>query len=153
MQWTDLKIITDKKYEDIFDFVSAEVCPMGVQIEDYSDLEQQVEEIAHVDLIEADLLEKNRSEIIVHHYISPELDAQNARLTLESRLDELGVEYRCEVVYINQEDWETGWKKYKVHCKKENCQLWGFSLFIRIKHSLFYHASFKIKFVCLFFNF
>ena len=87
MQWTDIKIITDKKFEDIFDFVSAEVCPMGVQIEDYSDLEQQVEEIAHIDLIEQDLLEKNRSEIIVHHYISPELDAQNARLTLENRLD------------------------------------------------------------------
>ena len=112
MQWTDIKIITDKKFEDIFDFVSAEVCPMGVQIEDYSDLEQQVEEIAHIDLIEQDLLEKDRSEIIVHHYISPELDAQNARLTLENRLDELGVEYRCEVVYINQEDWETGWNKY-----------------------------------------
>ena len=38
MQWTDIKIITDKKFEDIFDFVSAEICPMGVQIEDYSDL-------------------------------------------------------------------------------------------------------------------
>ena len=51
MQWTDIKIITDKKFEDIFDFVSAEICPMGVQIEDYSDLEQEVENIAHVDLI------------------------------------------------------------------------------------------------------
>lgn len=112
MQWTDIKIITDKKYEDVFDFVSAEVCPMGVQIEDYSDLETEVERIAHVDLIEEDLLKKDRNQIIVHHYISPELDSQNARLTLESRLGELGVEYQCETVYINQEDWETGWKKY-----------------------------------------
>lgn len=112
MQWTDIKIITDKKYEDVFDFVSAEVCPMGVQIEDYSDLEQQVQEIAHVDLIEADLLAKDRNEIIVHHYISPELDAQNARLTLENRLSELGVPHKCEIEYVNQEDWETGWKKY-----------------------------------------
>lgn len=112
MQWTDIKIITDKKYEDVFDFVSAEVCPMGVQIEDYSDLETEVERIAHVDLIEEDLLKKDRNQIIVHHYISPELDSQNARLTLESRLSELGVEYQCETVYINQEDWETGWKKY-----------------------------------------
>lgn len=112
MQWTDIKIITDKKFEDVFDFVSAEVCPMGIQIEDYSDLEQKVEEIAHVDLIEAELLQKDRTQIIVHHYISPELDAQNARLTLENRLDELGVTYKCEIEYINQEDWETGWKKY-----------------------------------------
>ena len=69
MQWTDIKIITDKKFEDIFDFVSAEICPMGVQIEDYSDLEQEVENIAHVDLIEQELLDKDRNEIIVHHYI------------------------------------------------------------------------------------
>lgn len=112
MQWTDIKIITGKENEDIFDFVSAEVCPMGVQIENYSDLERQVMEIAHVDLIEEDLLQKDKSKIIVHHYISPELDSQNARLTLENRLSRLGVEYSCEVVYVNQEDWETGWKKY-----------------------------------------
>lgn len=112
MQWTDIKIITDKKYEDIFDFVSAEICPMGVQIEDYSDLETEVENIAHVDLIEQDLLDKDRTKIIVHHYISPELDAQGLRLTLENRLDELGVEYKCETEFVNQEDWETGWKKY-----------------------------------------
>ena len=112
MQWTDIKIITDKKFEDIFDFVSAEICPMGVQIEDYSDLEQEVENIAHVDLIEQELLDKDRNEIIVHHYISPEMDAQNARLTLENRLDELVVTYKCEIEYVNQEDWETGWKKY-----------------------------------------
>jgi len=63
MQWTDIKIITDKKFEDIFDFVSAEVCPMGVQIEDYSDLEQQVEEIAHVDLIEQDCWKKTETKL------------------------------------------------------------------------------------------
>lgn len=112
MQWTDIKIITDKKFEDVFDFVSAEVCPMGVQIEDYSDLEEEVEEIAHIDLIEEDLLKKDRNHIIVHHYISPELDAQNARFTLENRLSDLGVDYKCEIEYVNQEDWETSWKKY-----------------------------------------
>lgn len=112
MQWTDIKIITTKNFEEICDFVSAEVCPMGVQIEDYSDLEQQVLEIAHIDLIEQDLIEKDRDKIIVHHYISPELDAQNALLTLQSRLSELGVIFTTEIEYVNQEDWETGWKAY-----------------------------------------
>lgn len=112
MQWTDIKIITDKKFEDVFDFVSREICPMGVQIEDYSDIETEVENIAHVDLIEAELLEKDRSQIIVHHYISPELDAQGLRLTLENRLSDLGVDYKCETEYVEQDDWETGWKKY-----------------------------------------
>ncbi|MEG1782818.1 MAG: 50S ribosomal protein L11 methyltransferase, partial [Oscillospiraceae bacterium] len=112
MQWTDIKIITDKKNEDICNIISAEVCPLGVQIEDYSDLETQVQEIAHVDLIEQDLIDKDRSKIIIHHYISPELDAQNALLTLENRLGQLGVTFTCAVEYVNQEDWESGWKAY-----------------------------------------
>ena len=112
MQWTDIKITADRRFEDVFDYVSAEICPMGVQIEDYSDLEEQVERIAHVDLIEEDLLKKDRDRIIVHHYISPDADAQDRRLRLENRLSEEGVEYECEVEYVEQEDWETGWKKY-----------------------------------------
>lgn len=112
MQWTDIQIICDKKFEDIFDFVSGEICPLGIQIEDYSNLEQDVLEIAHIDLIEEDLLKKDKNKITVHHYISPELDAQQSRLILENLLDENGVEYTVKVEYINQEDWETGWKKY-----------------------------------------
>ena len=112
MQWTDIKIICDKKFEDVFDYVSSEVCPMGVQIEDYSNLESDVLEIAHIDLIEQDLLEKDRTKIIVHHYISPELDAQESLLVLQTRLSEEGVDFTTEIEYVNQEDWETGWKKY-----------------------------------------
>ncbi|MEG0019526.1 MAG: 50S ribosomal protein L11 methyltransferase [Oscillospiraceae bacterium] len=112
MQWTDIKIITHKKYAPVFDFVSCEVCPMGVQIEDYSDLEKDVLEIAHIDLIEADLLAKDRDEIIVHHYISPELDAQNALLILQTRLAQEGVPFKFELEFVNQEDWESGWKAY-----------------------------------------
>ncbi|MBP1572085.1 MAG: 50S ribosomal protein L11 methyltransferase, partial [Oscillospiraceae bacterium] len=112
MQWTDIKIICDKKFEEVFDYVSAEVCPMGVQIEDYSNLESDVLEIAHIDLIEQDLLEKDRTKIIVHHYISPELDAQESLLVLQTRLSEEGVEFTTEIEYVNQEDWETGWKAY-----------------------------------------
>ena len=95
MQWTDIKIIADRKYEDVFDYVSAEICPMGIQIEDYSNLEEDVENIAHVDLIEDYLLKKDKNTIIVHHYISPELDAQDLRLKLENRLSEEGVEFWC----------------------------------------------------------
>ena len=112
MQWTDIKIITLKKYEDVCNLIGSEVCPLGVQIEDYSDLEQAVLEIAHIDLIEQDLIDKDRDKIIIHHYIAPEHDAQNALLTLQNRLGELNVEYTSEIDYVNQEDWETGWKAY-----------------------------------------
>ena len=112
MQWTDIKITTKKQYEDICQMISTQVCPMGVQIEDYSDLEQEVLEIAHIDLIEKELVDKDREKIIVHHYISPELNAQEAALFLQTSLEDEGVPFECDIEYVNQEDWETGWKAY-----------------------------------------
>ena len=41
----------------------------GIYIEDYSDIEQQVAEIAHVDLIEQELLDKPRDTVIIHMYL------------------------------------------------------------------------------------
>lgn len=112
MQWTDIKIIADKKFEGIFDYVSGEVCPGGVQVEDYSDLEKDVLEITHMDLIDQELLNKDRTKIIVHHYISPERSKEEALLLLQTRLSEEGVEFDTQIEYLNQEDWESGWKAF-----------------------------------------
>ena len=43
----------------------------GIYIEDYGDLEQQAWEIAHVDLIEQELLYNPRNVVIVHMYLAP----------------------------------------------------------------------------------
>ena len=48
------------------------VVPYGIYIEDYSALEEETMEIAHIDLIEASLLQKDRTKGIIHIYISPE---------------------------------------------------------------------------------
>ncbi len=112
MQWTDIKVTTLKKYENICEMIGAEVCPSGIQIEDYSDLEQEVLNIAHIDLIDEELINKDRDKIIVHHYISPQRDAQDVILQLESALSHLGVEYSISLEYVNQEDWENSWKAY-----------------------------------------
>ena len=40
--------------------------------EDYSNLEQEAWEIAHIDLIDEELLNKDRTKGIIHVYISPE---------------------------------------------------------------------------------
>lgn len=112
MKWTDIKIITDRKYRDVFDFVSPEVCPGGFQIEDYHDLEKDVEEIAHVDLIEEDLKRKDRDRITVHHYIPPEGDAEKVRIYLEERLSRLGIPFTVRAESLEREDWENSWKNY-----------------------------------------
>ena len=38
----------------------------GIYIEDYSDIEEQVEQIAHVDLIEQELLDKPRDTCLLY---------------------------------------------------------------------------------------
>ena len=110
--WTEVKIIVDAINVDKAGDIASMVVPYGIYIEDYSELEKEAWEIAHIDLIEQDLLEKDRTKIIVHHYISPELDAQESLLVLQTRLSEEGVEFTTEIEYVNQEDWETGWKAY-----------------------------------------
>ncbi len=112
MQWTDIKVVSYKKYENVCEMVGAEICPAGIQIEDYSDLEQEVLNIAHIDLIDEELINKDRDKIIVHHYISPERDAQDVLLQLESALSFLEVDFTIQIEYVNQEDWENGWKAY-----------------------------------------
>ena len=52
MEWTDIQITVPKRYADTAEAIATMVANGGIYIEDYSDLEQQAWEIAHVDLIE-----------------------------------------------------------------------------------------------------
>ena len=72
MEWTDISITVAKRDADTAEAIATMVANGGIYIEDYSDLEQQAWEIAHVDLIEQDLLDKPRDIVIVHMYLAPD---------------------------------------------------------------------------------
>ena len=72
MDWTEVKININSKDVETAGNIAQMVVPYGIYIEDYSDLEQAAWEIAHIDLIDEDLLQKDRTTGIVHVYISPE---------------------------------------------------------------------------------
>ena len=61
MEWTDISITVAKRDADTAEAIATMVANGGIYIEDYSDLEQQAWEIAHVDLIEQELLDKPRA--------------------------------------------------------------------------------------------
>ena len=65
MEWTDISITVAKRDADTAEAIATMVANGGIYIEDYSDLEQQAWEIAHVDLIEQELLDKPRDVVIV----------------------------------------------------------------------------------------
>ena len=57
MEWTDIRLTVAKADADNAEAVATMIAEGGIYIEDYSDIEQQVAEIAHVDLIEQELLD------------------------------------------------------------------------------------------------
>lgn len=95
---------------------AADVCTvvadMGIYIEDYSDLESTVWDIAHVDLIEQELLERDRTHSLIHVYVKQERAAAECLEFIGGRLDAEGIEYEASVLGINEEDWANNWKKY-----------------------------------------
>ena len=69
--WTEVKIAVPAKDVDVAADIAMMVVPYGIYIEDYRDLEQQAWEVARIDLIDEELLQKDRSKAFVHVYISP----------------------------------------------------------------------------------
>ena len=112
MEWTDIIITTPKASSDTAEAIATSVAGSGIYVEDYSDLETQVFEIAHVDLIEQDLLDKPRDQVIVHMYLSPDENPAEVLDLLHSRLIASGIEYTLNTAGVEQEDWENGWRKY-----------------------------------------
>lgn len=112
MDWTELKIKT--KTEDIerASAIANMAVPYGIYIEDYSDLEEQAWEIAHIDLIEQELRERDKSFGLIHIYISEEDNAAEAAEYLTELLSADGIEYELYSEEVNDSDWADGWKKY-----------------------------------------
>ena len=72
MDWTEIAITVPAEDVDRAGDIAQMVVPYGIYIEDYSNLEQEAWEIAHIDLIDEELLNKDRTKGIIHVYISPE---------------------------------------------------------------------------------
>lgn len=110
--WTEIKISVDVKDVDCAGAIANMVVPYGIYIEDYSSLEQEAWEIARIDLIDEDLLAKDRSKGIVHIYISPQENPAEAVAFLTERYTAEGIEYEIDESVCRNADWENNWKKY-----------------------------------------
>ncbi len=112
MEWTDITLTVPKSAADTAEAIATMIANGGIYVEDYSDLEQQVQEIAHVDLIEQELLDKPRDQVIVHLYLAPDEEPGQVLGLLHDRLEEAGISYVLGTAGVEQEDWQNAWKKY-----------------------------------------
>ncbi len=112
MDWTEVRIRIPAEAVDEAAAIANMAVPYGIYIEDYSDLEQGAREIAHIDLIDEDLLARDRDTAIIHLYISPEENPAEAVAFLQERLGAAGIENAVEAESVREEDWANNWKKY-----------------------------------------
>jgi len=112
MNWTEITATVPVEKSDEAAAIANMTVPYGIYIEDYSDLEEGAQEIAHIDLIDEELVAKDRDTSIIHIYISECDNAAEALEFLKERLTAEGIGYKAEAVGVNDSDWNENWKKY-----------------------------------------
>lgn len=110
--WSEIVITVDTKDIEVAGNIANMVVPYGIYIEDYSDLENEVMEIAHIDLIEESLLEADRTKGLIHVYVNPHENPLEAVSFFEERLKEQNINYQIRIDDCKAEDWVNNWKQY-----------------------------------------
>ena len=112
MNWTEItaKVPTDKT--DQAAAIANMTVPYGIYIEDYTNLEADAQEIAHIDLIDQELVSKDRTHSIIHMYIAESDNAVEAASYLRERFSSCGIENEINCVLVDDADWNENWKKY-----------------------------------------
>lgn len=135
MDWTEVIITVASEDIDRAGDIAQMVVPYGIYIEDYSNLEAEAWEIAHIDLIDEDLLQKDRTKGKIHVYISPEENPAEAISFLSDRYRGEGIAYEIETANCAMEDWINNWKQYFKPIPVGN------TLLIRPTWEKFYHSE------------
>ena len=112
MDWTEIIAEVDAKDVERAENIAVMTVPYGIYIEDYSSLEEEVLEIAKIDLIDEELLAKNRETARIHIYISPEDNPAEATAFLEERFRAENINFKILTDKCDVEACLDNWKKY-----------------------------------------
>ena len=112
MDWVELQLRVPASDADRAADIANMVVPYGLYIEDYSDLEQGAREIAHIDLIDEELLQKDREQAILHLYLDPEENPAEAVAFLSERFTAETIPFTALQNTVSETDWANNWKKY-----------------------------------------
>lgn len=112
MDWIELSVEVKTKDIDEAAAIANMTVPYGIYIEDYSQLEDEVMEIAHVDLIDEDLLQKSRDTAKIHIYIDPEDNIGEAVQFLKERLTAAKISFSIDQSSVKEDDWLNNWRKF-----------------------------------------
>ncbi|PWM21579.1 MAG: 50S ribosomal protein L11 methyltransferase [Oscillospiraceae bacterium] len=111
-KWTELTCRVAVEDLEEMSAIAQMVAGAGIYIEDYSDLEEKTLEIAHIDLIDEELLRKDRGHALVHLYLPPQVSPAEPIAYLGRQCEACGIPVEISTEGVLEEDWSTAWKRY-----------------------------------------
>lgn len=112
MDWTEIKIKVALEDTETAEAIANMVVPYGIYTEDYSELEKDALEIAHIDLIDEELVKKDRTVSVIHIYISNEQNPLESVEYLRARYEAVGIKSEIMTDSISEAEWADNWKKF-----------------------------------------
>ena len=112
MDWTEITARVPTEKTDEAAAIANMTVPYGIYIEDYTNLEADAEEIAHIDLIDDELINKDRTHSLIHMYIAESDNAVEAVSYLRERFTACGIENDINCELVDDAQWNENWKKY-----------------------------------------
>lgn len=111
-EWSEISVTVASDDIETAANIANMTVPYGIHIEDYSALEEETLQTAHVDLIDEELLKRDREHGIIHIYINPHENPYEAVSFITERLNAENIANKIEVSKCVTEDWVNHWKQY-----------------------------------------
>jgi len=112
VDFTELKVAISSSDVEIASAICHMTVPYGVYIEDYSDIIEGVQEISGTTIIDEALLTADRTKAVIHIYINPEENPNEALDYLREHLSAAGIVHEVDSGFVREEDWANNWKAY-----------------------------------------
>ena len=110
-QWIQIRVTS--KVENLDELCAVmSMLSNGLQIEDYSDIEDRILDGVYGDLIDESVLNADRTVASVSIYVPADKPTEYYTMYLKERLDALKIEHSLELISLCEDDWANSWKQY-----------------------------------------
>ena len=108
--WIQIKVTAAQQYLDDLCAVMSMV-DNSLMVEDFSDVEQELDGV-YGDLIDQELLERDRMVVSVSVFIPAEKSPAESEGFIRQRLETLEIPADIQCIGVHEEDWANSWKQY-----------------------------------------
>ena len=110
-KWIQIKVTS--KVENLNDICAVmSMLSNGLQIEDYSDIEDRILDGVYGDLIDESVLNADRTVASVSIYVPADKPTEHYTMFIKEKLDSLKIDSQTELISLCEEDWANSWKQY-----------------------------------------